>query len=228
MYMGLRQFRSRIKQCAQKCRLWPLCFVLLICGCNRVNTADPLRNHYDELGVTMKNYFDEKDLPVYEGEYIEIKIYKAYRFFYKGDYRYFYDLLIAPKYNGKTVLSGIFLDAAEHPGKYDKLYYELNSSFEKLDPEGYAYKTVDKILCNEYKFCLYDNSWLYNYKIDKGTLNSCLSNMTVTVTINGKKDTVILRNIQFENGQELYKEEEIFRDVENGRLSAVIYPFVKE
>ena len=59
MYMGLRQFRSRIKQCAQKCRLWPLCFVLLICGCNRVNTADPLRNHYDELGVTMKNYFDE-------------------------------------------------------------------------------------------------------------------------------------------------------------------------
>ena len=48
------------------------------------------------------------------------------------------------------------------------------------------------------------------------------------VTINGKKDTVILRNIQFENGQELYKEEEIFRDVENGRLSAVIYPFVKE
>lgn len=223
MCMGWEQYRSAIKRSALI--LIIIALAVTLSGCASIKKTDRLDQHYEELETTMKNYLDETTLPAYTGEYVEIKIRKAYRFYFHGDYRYFYDLLIAPIYNSKTSIKGIVVDSEEHPKKYEKFYYDINHSYAKMYP--YTFESLEDILCLEYKFCLGNNSVWYNYKFDEGEFESAVSNITVTVNINGIKDKIVIHGIQFEDGTNLYKDEEILRDLDNGRLHAQIYPFVK-
>lgn len=173
----------------------------LLCGCSRQLIR--LSETENKLEQSMMNYFSETELPLFTGEYIEIKVKDLIIYYDEGHPIYVYDLLIAPIYDQKTVITGISLDSTEFPGKYEKLYYEINFTYEKLKRKLHTYKKTEEILCNEFQFMLVDNSWWYNYSITEEELESCLHNISVTVTINGNKDKVDLTGLIFHDYSEI-------------------------
>ena len=191
MCMGLHRIRIiKIKKII-------LCLLLLLfpAGCSQNDTSDKLIDHYDELNISMKHYFDEKDLPTYSGKYIEVKVKKIIRFDYNGNIIYVYDLLIAPIYNQKTRINSIKLSSIEYGKDVEKFYYDLNYVYGKLGNDIYNRKTIDKIVGLEYEFFLDDNSVLYGYSLSDEQYQSCLTNICMTVNINGYKDKIYLSNL---------------------------------
>ncbi|MDO4378300.1 MAG: hypothetical protein Q4C64_04000 [Erysipelotrichia bacterium] len=185
--------------------------LLLSYGCSHNDTSDKLIDHYDELNVSMQNYFNEKDLPTFTGKYVEVKVKNIIKYNFNGKDTYIYDVIIAPIYNQKTVISGIRLSSVEYGKETDKFYYEPNDSYEKLKKGNYTYESIDQILANEYQFFLADYSEQYGYSLTAEQFESCLTNICMTVTINDYKDNVELTNLQVVDYSDEFADNEIIK-----------------
>ncbi|NMA17075.1 MAG: hypothetical protein GX935_07525, partial [Erysipelotrichia bacterium] len=86
-----------------------------------------MSDYISEADQSMRNYFNETDLPVYQGEYFEVKVKEA--FVYSGENGgklYIYNLLIAPIYKQKMIISSFKLSSLEYGAKFDNIYFEQN------------------------------------------------------------------------------------------------------
>jgi hypothetical protein len=187
-----------------------------------------MSDYISEADQSMRNYFNETDLPVYQGEYFEVKVKEA--FVYSGENGgklYIYNLLIAPIYKQKMIISSFKLSSLEYGVKFDNIYFEQNDVFGRVDKNKYTYLTVDQILCNQYQFCLYDNSFLFNYEITEEQLMSCFTNILLTININNYEDKIELKNIKISE----FSKENLNNNIINiymieGVLSANIHAYV--
>lgn len=170
--------------------------IVFLCGCQQNDTSDKLSNHYDELNESMRNYLDEKDLPTFSGKYIEVKVKDVIKFNHNGKDIYIYDILFAPIYNQKTVFGGIELSSIDYGNKVKKFYYEANQVYGKLDKSKYTYTSINEIIAERYQFFLEDNTIMYSYSLTDEQFESCLTNIKITITINGYKDEICLNDIK--------------------------------
>lgn len=183
-----------------------------------------------EADESMQNYYQETDLPVYKGEYFEVKVKEAFVYTKENGFRlYVYNLLIAPIYNQKTVIYSFKLSSLEYGKKFEKMYYDHNHTFEKVNKDNYTYRTAGEILCNQYQFFLYDNSLLYGYEITEEQLNSCYTNILLTININGYKDKIELKDIQISEFTEDNLNNSIIKNLlTEDTLSASMHAYVSE
>ena len=174
-----------------------LCITLLISlfGCDRNKPEEKLSDNYDKLHESMQAYLDEKDLPTYTGKYVEIKVKgNVIKYLYNEGYVYIYTFLIAPIYNQKTRIEGIELSSVEYGNEVKKFYYPVNSSFGKLN-SNFRFEGIENLISLEYQFFLEDNSKMYSYELTDEMYESCLTDICVTVKINGYKDKIILDDL---------------------------------
>ncbi len=174
-----------------------LCTIMVMClfGCQQNDTSDKLADHYDQLNKSMQNYLDEKDLSTFTGKYVEVKVKDVIKYDRDGRIIYIYDVLFAPIYNQKTVISGIELSSIEYGNDVKKFYYEPNFSYSSLDKSNYTYNTIDEIIAERYQFFLEDNTIMYSYSLTEEQFESCLTNIKITITINGYDDEIELKDL---------------------------------
>ena len=223
MYMGLQKILLiRIVKV-----IVPVLFVMGLFGCAYNEAKDKLIDHYQDLNISMQNYYDEKQLPTFTGKYIEVKAKNIIKYEFNGKNIYIYDLILAPIHNQTTVISGIKLSSSEYSKETDKFYYEPNDSYGKLNKENYTYEKNEQILANEYQFFLEDYSTVYGYSLTDEQFESCLTNICLTVTINGYKDKINLLDLKICDYEEKYANNEIVRFIsDNNCLYSSLHAYV--
>lgn len=208
-----------------------LCITLLISlfGCDRNKPEEKLADNYDKLHESMQAYLDEKDLPTYTGKYVEIKVKgNVIKYLFNERYVYIYTLLIAPIYNQKTRIEGIELSSVEYGNEVKKLYYPLNDGNEKLDSDFY-FDGIENLISLEYQFCLEDNSIMFGYKLTDEMYESCLTDICVTVKINGYKDKIILDDLVISDYSEEDADNYLIKCMQRGIYTfATLHTFSKD
>lgn len=201
--------------------------VIGLYGCTYNEASDKLIDHYQDLNISMQNFYEEKNLPTFTGKYMEVKANNIIKYEFNGKIIYIYDLIIAPIYNQKTVISGMKLSSSEYGKEVDKFYYEPNDSYGKLKKENYTYEKIEQILANEYQFFLADNSTLYGYSLTDEQFESCLTNICLTITINGYEDKINLESLKICEYDETLSDNEIVRFIaENNCLYSSLHAYV--
>lgn len=164
----------------------------------------------------------------YYGDYFNVKLEKVVKYNYRENDVYVYSLVIIPVYNEKISISGIKLEPNINNKKIEKLFYDINFTFEKLDKKKYTYEKLDEFIGIHFKFEIVDNSIDYGYELKKDDFLETLTNFNIIIKVNGKKDIINISNFEIE---EYDKNDtiDLIEFLENtGKLQAILTAYLRD